>query len=565
MNSVNRVRQGSRLTAVVAAALLATFASDASAQLTRIGNTREVATLASGIVRGVDIAFDPVANVYMVVGGQNAIAAQCVNSDGTNVGSPITIKGSSGAFGAYPRARYSRHANGGAGAFLVVWPEETNQVTLKARMVSCSGVLGAERAIASGHTAWLESGAAIAYSETSQQFLVVWKSFPPDVRVKAQLIDVNGAAVGSVVNLSSGFARDPGVTWNADRNEFGVSFSGELQQNCGNSPIAYSAFVRVPAGNISGFSRETFNTLACGLTTITDVAYNPTTRNYVMTWFEYPGPYTRVAEFDAATGALVTTGIASSTLGSYDALGLDYNPASGTFLLVGVERANDDVVAAELNYRGYRSAAENTISSSTRPARYPRVASSTLQARWNATFNVRNFLAVANQVVESSSRGGGAVGVYGAGSSSGSGSGGSTPAPTPTPTPTPSACPSVQPGPTWQCSNGNWLPPSAEAPAPSPTPTPSPTPSPSPTPANCSGNAPVSGWVCVGSGWLPPDHPLALNAPVSTPTPTPTPTPGTLPFCSSGTPPVGGWVRLANSDWVPPSHPLAAQAVCRAQ
>ena len=36
-----------------------------------------------------------------------------------------------------------------------------------------------------------------------------------------------------------------------------------------------------------------------GITTITDVDYNPSTNRYVMTWFEFPGPVARVAEFDA--------------------------------------------------------------------------------------------------------------------------------------------------------------------------------------------------------------------------------------------------------------------------
>ena len=65
----------------------------------------------------------------------------------------------------------------------------------------------------------------------------------------------------------------------------------------------------VPAASLNGFIRETFNVIPCGLTTITDIAYNSATKRYVMAWFELPGPYSRVAEFDAATGAQVTTGI----------------------------------------------------------------------------------------------------------------------------------------------------------------------------------------------------------------------------------------------------------------
>ena len=37
--------------------------------------------------------------------------------------------------------------------------------------------------------------------------------------------------------------------------------------------MVYNGFVRVPASNVANFSRESFNTLPCGLTTITDADY----------------------------------------------------------------------------------------------------------------------------------------------------------------------------------------------------------------------------------------------------------------------------------------------------
>ena len=42
----------------------------------------------------------------------------------------------------------------------------------------------------------------------------------------------------------------------------------------------------------------------------------------------------------------------------YDAFSLDYSPVSGTFLMVGINRANDTLVGAELNRNGYRFAVE---------------------------------------------------------------------------------------------------------------------------------------------------------------------------------------------------------------
>ena len=304
-------------------------------------------------------------------------------------------------FGAYPRARYSPHADGGRGAFLVVWPqEEFATVRLHSRIVSCSeGLIGPEQVISDNASAWLESGAAIAYSPTSQRFFVTWKSFPPNIAVKGRLVDNGGTGVGSIVTLSSGFGRDPGVAWNSATNEFGVSFSGET------ATTGYSAFVRVPAGNPEAFARTTFNVIGGGMTTITDIDFNPNTNGFVMTWFEFPGPYTRIAEFDSA-GNLLAQRLGSSSIGSYDALGLAFNNMSKTFLVTGVDRVNDDVYAFELNPNGVPLATPGRVSTSAPPARYTRVASSVNHNSWNLAFNVRNFSAMANQVVQTATVGG---------------------------------------------------------------------------------------------------------------------------------------------------------------
>lgn len=390
--------------ALVSAAVLCVTvlgsARAASAQVSAIGATIEIASL---FVRGVDVAFDPSSNGYLVVGAQDTVIGMCVNAQGQPTGAPITIKPYGGGFGAYPRARYSPHANAGKGAFLVVWPVEAgNQILLHSRIVSCTdGLLGAEQIISVG-SAWMESGPAIAYSPTSQRFLVVWKGFPglPSDRIHARLVDNNGTAVGDTVLLSSGFGRDPGVAWNSTTNEFGVSFSGET------STTVFSAFVRVPATNPAAFARTSFNTMgaASGITTITDIDYNPNTNRFVMTWFEFPGPVTRVAEFDAA-GNLIVQRLGSSILGSYDALSAAYNPVSKTILLAGVDRVNDDVYVAELDGNGVRIGPETKVSSSTRPARYTRVASSATHASWNTAFNTRNFRALANQSVQTATAG----------------------------------------------------------------------------------------------------------------------------------------------------------------
>ena len=125
--------------------------------------------------------------------------------------------------------------------------------------------------------------------------------------------------------------RDPSVTWNPATNEFGVAFSGET----------YSGFAAVPAWNAAAFRRNTFNVGGGKLTAMTDIAYNPASGRYVMAWYEISsGNFAKVAEFDAS-GALMTTGIASARLGSYDAFSMALNQVSFTFLMVGLDRVSD--------------------------------------------------------------------------------------------------------------------------------------------------------------------------------------------------------------------------------
>ena len=124
---------------------------------------------------------------------------------------------------------------------------------------------------------------------------------------------------------------------------------------------------------------------------MTDIDFNPYTPGvrHDLVRDLYGGLYARIAELDAV-GNLLSSGIASGMLGSYDALSLAYNPVTGTFGLVGLDRRNDNVLGLELNARGYPFNGENTIGlvPRTRPGRYTRVASSTTSPTWNSTFSI---------------------------------------------------------------------------------------------------------------------------------------------------------------------------------
>ena len=395
----------------------------------------------------------------------------CVNEQGVPTSGVITINNV--GFGSFPRAKYSPYIHG-SGGFLVVWPEEIGPgiTQLQSRTVSCTGQMGPEQVVSGPNSAWLESGAALAYSPASRRFLVAWKTYIPDV--KATLINEAGTQFGPIVDISSGFGRDPGVTWNPYHDHFGVSYSGETGPN---GSVGHSGFVLMPAANPSHFGRVVFNFVPGGLVTITDLDFSTATGRYVMTWFELAGgAYTRIAEIGAA-GNIVASGVASARLGNYDALSIAFSPVTGTFALVGLG-PGDNVLGVELNSRGFPFNGENTVAAvlPTRPARYTRVSSSAGEPSWNSTFSM-GFGSVSSVIARSFAVSGGPAGSFDA------------------------------------------------PPAPPPPPPPGPAPAPPPPSGGCAGASPVPGWVCVSGNWLPPDHPLAGVAQPPAPPPAPAPAP----------------------------------------
>lgn len=417
-------------------ALLLTLSTPAAAQVSAAGG---IAQLLASTTRGVDAAYDPVNNVYLVIGAYGPVTGVFVNLDGQAVGAPFTISGGAGHSN-FARARYSPQLGG----FMVTWSSEdsSTSLTVRTRGVSYPGALvGSENVISdAGTRPWLEASPAIAYSSTSQQFLIVWQGYPPSITIKARLVDLSGAGVGSIVELSSGYGRDPGVTWNPNRNDFGVSFSGETPTG------SYSAFVIVPASNPAAFNRNTFNILGGGiLTYITDIAFSTASNRYVMSWYE--AVKARVAEFDE-NGTLLRGDIASVRVGMYDSLSVAYNPMSQTFLLVGLDPVTDNFTSVELNKNGVRFGTEVLLGAAS--AYYARVGAAANAPRWLGVY-AKTFKATGVPAVTASANGGPT-------------GGGTTPPPSepppsepPPPPPPSSSCPGGEiPGMT--CVNGEYVP-----------------------------------------------------------------------------------------------------------
>src|SRR5688500_5544644 len=169
--------------------------------------------LIASTTRGVDAAYDPVHNVYLVIGAYGPVTGVFVNLDGQAVGAPFTISSGAGHSN-FARAHYSPQLGG----FMATWSSEDSATSLAVRtcaVTDAPSLVGSENVVSdAGTRPWLEAAPAISYSSTSQQFLVVWQGFPPSITIKARLVGLNGAGVGSIVELSSGYGRDPGVTWN---------------------------------------------------------------------------------------------------------------------------------------------------------------------------------------------------------------------------------------------------------------------------------------------------------------------------------------------------------------
>ncbi len=444
--------------------VLVGIASPASAQLWTLPPPVKLMDIS---VRGIDSSHDPANDVFLSVGAFGSVTGQFANSVGEPIGGPITIS-SGGGHANYTRVLYSRDLNGGRGGFLVAWSSEDGSI--RARIVAYPGELVGSEQVVAAEPVWIESPPAIAYSSTSQRFLIVWASLT--LNIKARLVGLDAAPIGGIAQVSSGIGKTPGVAWNPHRNDFGVSYSGESGSS------AFSAFAIVPAANIDApgaITKESFNFLPGGLTYISDLAFSPASRQYVMVWYEWPNS---MAATFSESGVLQFYGPVSGRIGVYDSLSISYSPVSQTFLVAGLDPVNDFLTGAELAGNGTKIGVDTQLIGAG-PAWYARSAPSGNAPMWQTVIS-RGFK-LTDRVVFTGTTGGG----------SGSippppppppPSGGSAPPPPPPPS---SGCPGGDiPGMT--CVNGQYVP-SGSVPAAGS--------------GGCAGTVP--GMTCVNGNWVP--------------------------------------------------------------
>jgi PKD repeat protein len=374
-----------------------------AAQISRVGATVPVY---SAQTSGTYVAHDPVNDLYLIVQGLGPVYGTFVDASGQPVTSTFTIHSfDGGVYGILPAVAYSPDVSNGAGGhggFLVTWHHGANAPTsIYGAIVAyeAPGRIAKSKFVISDPadgwgSSWL-CWPVVAYSKTSQRFLVVWNG--RDFSIKGRFVGTDGTPTGDVIPIEGGGgSRDPSVAWNSATNEFGVGYS------MFGATSAWAAFklVRVD-GSVSG--RTSFGYTAGTYATSMDVN---SANNYVMAWGLQPGTMTVV--FDQAGAQVSPESLATKRLGGDQTLGLAFNSKTGTFLAVSSDFYSYEVGALELDANGaplggILTATDGGFTSS--GSYYPKTAARANSNHWNIVYS-RNFRESANQIIASGSVGG---------------------------------------------------------------------------------------------------------------------------------------------------------------
>jgi hypothetical protein len=343
-----------RLITATLGLLVAGMPSLAAAQISRDGETAFL-TMSHGTLYGNDVAYDPVNDVYLVVGAYGGVYGTFVSGNGTQLGGVFAIHPGGSPFAHHARVLYSPHLTNGTsdgGGFLVTWHMDSLGPAINAvhaRPVAYGvGPTGPELVLSALPTQWT-MGAEIAYSETSRRFLVVW-ALVNQGGVEGRFVDVaTGSGLPSlgpaVIPVAPGGgstgSMNPGVAWDSQNDQFAISYTGY------GGGAAFAGFVRLRANGAEVEGRATFG--HTDGTYMSDVAFNPATGNFVMAWTTAQG--TNRAEFSAASD-LIGAGFVAGDLYGQASMGLAFDPVSGTFLTVGQSTDSLEVKARELDSDG---------------------------------------------------------------------------------------------------------------------------------------------------------------------------------------------------------------------
>ena len=314
---------------------LTTLILMAASGLSEAAAVRSGTTIAAilAVTRGSAVAYDSINHVYLVVSAQGVVQGRFVSATGTPIGAQFPIQTNAALFGAFPRVGFSPDANGGAGGFLVTWSQSDlpNNASMHGRMVAFgqNGAYGADRQLSVDGN-WWEEGPYIAYSTTTREFFVVYRTFPTYV-LRGVRVDNTGAArdIPFTISQTAQYEDNASVAYNPTTNQYLVCWKG--YNDPGRFGFVDCRFVQSGANQL-GAGPIRLTTSAA--TYITDTTYNPSTNQFLVTWDAGVGIGIR-GRIVNADGSLPGNIIPISTLWhAYDALGVGYNRVSRTFFMV---------------------------------------------------------------------------------------------------------------------------------------------------------------------------------------------------------------------------------------
>ena len=369
-------------------------------------------------MRRPDAAYDPVNGVYLVVSG-NLVHGRFVTPDGGALGSQFYVP-TALTHNQTARVAYSPHLGG----FLVAWFDtraNPTRVQIWGRLVRF-GAGGAPAFVTGDFPIGVppgggnaELGIDIAYATGSARFLVVYHQIgPPANDVVGQLVDNAGGLVGGPIPITADnhSQAEPSVAYNPTTDQFMVA-TRHYYEPAGPGAV----WVRSIAASTGGLGpvHEVAVGVACY---VPQIEYNPSTNQFLVAWYQQPHIYGRLLGADGAPAGNVTALIFNYY--SYDALGLRYNPQTGTFFAVVHGRLREDA-GAQISGAAVPDVEFDVTATGARNGNFnPRIVANDARKEWMVVTS-SDFGAVFGQRISSLNTGGG----------------GNPPAPPPLPPPPP--------------------------------------------------------------------------------------------------------------------------------
>jgi len=373
-----------RLT-LAATVLFAVGASSARAQVVRVGATN----LAIGFgTRGSNVAYDSTSNVYLVVSTYGVLRGQFVDRNGAAIGGAFIIQANPGFFSHFPNVTFSPDADGGAGAFLVVWHQSDlpTGTSIHTRIVSYTkgGPIGNDNQVSVEGAFW-ERYPGVAYSSGSREFLVTYPKVTRGIRgVRCGL---DGAALAAPFTIAVNGQNEEwsSASYNPTNNQYVVAYEGFVD-----GPGGFVAVRAVQAGTDVPLGAQPVTLFAGGANYINEIVYNPNTNQFLVAWYRDTGASKatlgRIVNPDLSLPGSVTA--ISSLWKAYDGLGLAYNKITKTSYMVshdgrGLPTSYEDGgVEVKADGNPVDNGMLVTSSLDAKPNFYPKIAAGTADPNW---------------------------------------------------------------------------------------------------------------------------------------------------------------------------------------